>query len=29
MTQMIDPQTNRYTALAKIEAGNVHLHGSE
>ena len=23
MTQMIDPQTKRYTALAKIEAGNV------
>ena len=23
MTQMIDPQTKRYRALAKIEAGNV------
>ena len=23
MTQMIDPQTKRYTALAKIESGNV------
>ena len=29
MTQMIDPQTKRYTALAKIEAGNCTSHGSE